>query len=453
MIVKLKKGLDIKLAGTPHPINAGVVRSENYTVYPSDFVGFAAKPAVREGDKVVAGSPLLYDKKRPEIKIVSPVSGEVIAVNRGEKRRLTEIVIHSDGKNKEMIFNTKDANSPEILKSLLASAGIFAFIRQRPYDIIASPTDIPRDIFVTAFSSAPLAPNTDFIIKGNEDDFQSGLDALAKLTSGKVHLGIRFDSKSNVLQDAKNVEVTRFDGPHPSGNVGVQINNVKPVNKGEIVWTTDFQAVIFIGRLLNRGIVDFSRPVALTGSEIKEDERCYVTALPGVAVSEWLTPRLKSDSAHLRVISGNVLTGINAGIYGSLHYFDNQISVIPDGYDKNEFLGWILPGPDKYSVAWSFLSRFIDIFRRKEYVIDARIKGGKRAMIFSGEWENVLPMDILPEYLIRAIITFDIEKMENLGVYEIAPEDFALCEFVDTSKMELQKIVREGLDLLYKEMN
>ncbi|MDR0685912.1 MAG: Na(+)-translocating NADH-quinone reductase subunit A [Dysgonamonadaceae bacterium] len=454
MTVKIKKGLDVKLSGSPRQTETENISSQNYAVHPDDFPGFTAKTAVKEKDTVKIGSPLLYDKYRPYMKIVSPVSGTITAVNRGEKRRLINITIHNDGKNDQIKFNTANAKTPEKIKEILAQAGLFAFIKQRPYDIIANPTDVPRDIFVSAFSSAPLAPNPDFIIKKQEEEFQCGLNTLASLTPGKIYLAINNKIKNTALRKAKNVEIVEFNGPHPAGNAGLQINRIKPINKGETVWTTDLQAVAYIGQFMKNGAIDLNRPVALTGPEVKPNERRYFKTLPGVAINEWLKNRLASDEKYLRIISGNVLTGTNIGAQGYLRYGDNCITVIPEGNNKNEFLGWISPGINKYSVSTSFISRIIDIFRRREYSIDARIKGGKRAMIMSEEWDKVFPMDdILPEYLIRAIITSNIEKMENLGIYEVAPEDFALCEFVDTSKMELQKIVREGLDKLYKEMN
>jgi Na+-transporting NADH:ubiquinone oxidoreductase subunit A len=449
MTIKLKKGLDIPLDGKSGAVVRGAVQSGDYTVCPGDFAGFTPKASVRQGDTVKAGSPVLYDKYHPDVKIVSPVGGEVVAVNRGEKRRLLSIVIRKSA-DAGAAEKVDIAGNPAIR---LANAGLFAFIRQRPYDIVANPADVPRDIFVTCFSSAPLAPDPDFIIKGQEEDFQRGLDILAGLTSGKVFLGISGKTESNAFRQAKNVEIVEFDGPHPSGNAGVQINRIKPVNKGETVWTLDLMGAVYIGRFIKNGVADFRRTVALTGTEIKPAYRAYYECLPGVSLEDFLKDKIAGKAEHTRIISGNPLTGKNTGINGSLGYSDTQITAIPEGDTENDFLGWISPGVNKYSVAQSFASRFLDIFRRREYSIDARIKGGKRAMIMSEEWDKVFPMDILPEYLIRAIISFDIEKMENLGIYEVAPEDFALCEFVDTSKMELQKIVREGLDKLYKEMN
>jgi Na+-transporting NADH:ubiquinone oxidoreductase subunit A len=436
--IKIKKGLNINLKGKPQAVKKHVVLSQDYTLFPDDLPGFIPKIAVKQGDAVQVGTPVLFDKNRPEIKIVSPVSGEVIVVNRGEKRKLWTIVIRSDGKNDGANFGKKDIKSlsPETIKSILAEAGMMPFIRQRPYDIIADPKDTPRDIFVPGFYSTPLAPDLDFILKDQEEDFQTGLDALATLTSGKVYLGISITTRNTCLKNARNVEIITFEGPHPSGNAGVQANHIRPVSKGDIIWTIDPANVLFIGRLFNKGLIDFSRWIALSGSEIKPEERAYYSMLPGTNIEEWIKNRTESTGEHLRYISGNVLTGTMIPINGSLHIYDNQVTVIPEGDETHELFGWMKP---------AFPSG-------KEHTLDARIKGGRRAMIMSNEWDKVFPMDILPEFLIRAILTSDVEKMENLGIYEVAPEDFALCEFVDTSKMELQAIVRNGLDWLYKEM-
>ena len=452
-IIKIKKGLDIKLKGRPQAIKKQTVYSQDYTLFPDDFQGFIPKVAVKQGDKVQVGTPVLFDKNRPEIKIVSPVSGEILAVNRGEKRKLLNIVIRSDEKDTGENFGKKEIKSlsPETIKSILAEAGIMVFIRQRPYDIIADPKDTPRDIFIPGFYSTPLAPDLDFILENQEEDFQTGLDALAAVTSGKVYLGIRAATRNNCLKNARNVETIIFEGPHPAGNAGVQANHIQPLSKGDVVWTVNPAHVLFIGRLFNKGNIDFSRWVALAGSEIKPEERAYYSMLPGTGIEEWIKNRTITCE-HLRYISGNVLTGTSIPCDGSLHAYDNQLTVIPEGDQTHEFFGWISPGFDKFSVNRSFPSFLFKLFSKKEYTIDARIKGGRRAMIMSNEWDKVFPMDILPEYLIRAILTSDVEKMENLGIYEVAPEDFALCEFVDTSKMELQAIVRKGLDWLYAEM-
>jgi len=453
-VIKIKKGLDINLKGKPQAIKKQAVLSQDYTLFPDDFQGFTPKLAVKQGELVCVGTPVMFDKDHHEIKIVSPVSGEVIAVNRGEKRKLLNVIIRSDGKNTPENFEKKEIKSlsPETIKSILAETGIMVFIRQRPYDIIANPKDTPRDIFVSGFYSSPLSPDLDFILENQEEDFQTGLDALAAVTSGKVYLGIRNTTRNVCLKNARNVETIIFEGPHPVGNAGVQANQIRPVSKGEVIWTVDPANVLFIGRLFNKGIIDFSRWVALTGSEVKPEERAYFSMFPGTNIEKFIENRVESNGRHLRYISGNVLTGTSIGSDGSLHAYDNQLTIIPEGDQTHEFFGWIISGLNKFSANRSFLSFFTNLFHKKEYTIDARIKGGRRAMIMSHEWESVFPMDILPEFLIRAILAFDVEKMENLGIYEVAPEDFALCEFVDSSKMELQTIVRDGLSWMWKEM-
>lgn len=331
------------------------------------------------------------------------------------------------------------------VKEMLLNAGLFAFIRQRPYDVVADPTVAPRAIFVSAFDTNPLAPEFELALSGEEANFQTGLDALAKMA--KTYLSISVNQKSPALTQAKNVEVTVFDGPHPAGNVGVQINHIAPVNKGETVWTIDPQAVIFIGRLFNTGHVDFTRTVAVTGSEVLKP--AYVKLKVGALLTGVFENNVTKDKA-LRYISGNVLTGKQISANGYLGAFHSQLTVIPEGSDVHEMLGWIMPRFNDFSTSRSYFSWMMG--KKKEYVLDARVKGGERHMIMSNEYDHVLPMDILPEYLIKAIIAGDIDRMEALGIYEVAPEDFALCEFVCSSKMELQRIVRDGLDMLRREM-
>ncbi len=445
-VIKIKKGLDINLKGKASEVMLSGGKSASYAIVPDYYSGILPKVVAKVGDKVKAGSVLMIDKNRPEIKFVSPVSGEVAAVNRGEKRKVLSIVVTPDAQNEYEDFGKKSVSSlnAEQVKETLLNAGMWPFIKQRPYDIVASPAETPRDIFVTAFNSAPLAPNFDFIVKGQEADLQAGLDALSKLTNGKVYVGVKAGSSVKL----NGVEVVGFEGPHPAGNVGVQINHIKPVNKGEVVWTVNATDVILMGRVFNKGIADFSRLVAVTGSEATE--RGYVKVVAGCTIESILGGKVL-DNGHVRMISGNVLTGTKVSMNDYLGAYDCQVTVIPEGDDVHELFGWAVPGFNKYSTSHSYLTWLIG--RGKEYVMDARIKGGKRAMIMSNEYDKVFPMDILPEYLLKAIITFDIDKMENLGIYEVAPEDFALCEFVDTSKIELQKIVRNGLNLLYKEMN
>ena len=445
-VITIKKGLDINLKGKASETMLNVGKSASYAIVPDYYTGILPKVLVRPGDKVKAGSALMVDKNRPEIKFVSPVSGEVAAVNRGEKRKVLSIVVTPDAQIEYEDFGKKNVASlkAEEVKETLLNAGMWPFIKQRPYDIVASPSDSPRDIFVTAFNSAPLAPNFDFLVKGQEADLQAGLTALSKLTNGKVYVGVKKGSAVKVT----GVETVEFDGPHPAGNVGVQINHIKPVNKGEVVWTVNATDVILMGRLFNKGVADFTRLVAVTGSETTQQG--YVKVIAGCTIESILGDKVKAGE-HLRLISGNVLTGTKVSMDSYLGAYDCQVTVIPEGDDVHEFLGWGTPGFGKYSTSHSYFTWLVG--KGKEYVIDARIKGGKRAIIMSNEYDKVFPMDIMPEYLLKAIITFDIDKMENLGIYEVAPEDFALCEFVDTSKIELQQIVRNGLNLLYKEMN
>jgi Na+-transporting NADH:ubiquinone oxidoreductase subunit A len=445
-LIKIKTGLDINLKGKAPKEFFDVGKSESYAIVPDDYVGITPKALVREGDSVKAGTPLMMDKSRPEIKFVSPVSGVVTGVNRGEKRKILSITVKPDEQMEFEPFDIKDVSSydAEGLKALLLATGMWPYVKQRPYDRIANPWDTPRDIFVTAYNSAPLAPDFDFVVKGWEAALQVGLSALSGLTGGKVYFGV---GQGSALREMKDVEVVELSGPHPVGNAGVMINHIKPVNKGEVVWTLHAADVLMIGRMLKEKKIDFTKVIALTGSEFR---KCgYTKVIAGCSISSIVNGNV--SEGHVRLISGNVLTGTKVRPEDYLGVYDYQLTAIPEGDDVDEFIGWASPGFGKFSVSHTYLSWLCG--KKKEYVLDARIRGGKRAMIMSNEYDKVFPMDILPEYLLKAIIAFDIDKMENLGIYEVAPEDFALCEFVDTSKIEIQKIVRNGLDLLYKEMH
>ena len=445
-VVKISKGLNINLKGAPVQELTSVAEPKLYALMPSDFTRVTPKVVVKPEDSVKAGDPLFIDKNIPELQFVSPVSGTVVAVNRGERRRVLSVVVESDGKFESVEYKAKDVLSltPEEVKADLLKAGLFAFIRQRPYDVIADPKDAPRAIYVSAFDSKPLAVNFEFALKGNEEDFQTGLDALSRIAP--VHLGICACQKSTALVVAKNVKTTAFKGPHPAGNVGVQINKTAPVNKGEIVWTIGAEEVIFIGRLFNKGKVDFTRTIALAGSEVKNPS--YSKVVLGAQLTNIVAGRL-DNKYELRIIDGNVLTGKKTTADGFLGAFSTEVTVIPEVMGGDELLGWAAPRFGMYSTSRSYFSWLAP---SRKYTIDARIKGGERHMIMSNEYDKVFPMDIYPEYLIKAIITGNIDKMEQLGIYEVAPEDFALCEFVDSSKLELQRIVREGLDKLRAEM-
>ncbi len=449
-VIRIKKGLDINLKGKAKEIYAKAQMPELFSVRPDDFHGIKPKTVVKEGDQVKVGSVLFYDKTNPDLKVVSPVSGEVIAVNRGERRKVLDIRVKSDGQFASENFEKgkPSSMSKEQVKEALLNAGFFAFIKQRPYDVIANPNDAPKAIFISGFDTAPLAPNYDFIMVGRDEEFQLGVDALAKISGAKVHIGINVDNASKLFKKAKGsyVELHEFEGPHPAGNVGVQIHHVDPINKGDIVWTVNAQDVAMIGKAFLTGAIDFSRSIALAGSCVKNPAYCKMVY--GASIANIVENNIEGD--NVRYISGNPLTGMQIPADGFLGAFDSQVTVIPEGDKNDEFLGWIMPRFKKFSVNRSYFSWLLG--GSKEYDIDTNINGGQRAFIMSGEYDKVFPMDIYPEFLLKAIIAQDIDKMEQLGIYEVAPEDFALCEFVCTSKIETQRIVREGLDFLRKEL-
>ena len=445
-VIKLRKGLDINLKGKAAGTYTAMKSPGFYALVPDDFPGITPKVVVKEQEYVMAGGPLFVDKNHPELKFVSPVSGVVTSVERGSRRKVLNIIVEEATEQDYEEFGKKDVSSMDAdsVRTSLLDAGLFAFIRQRPYDIIANPTNSPKAIFISAFDSHPLAPDFEFALKGEEANFQTGLDALAKIAN--VYLNIHIKQRNSQLAAMRNVTLTAFDGPHPAGNVGVQINHIDPVVKGETVWTLDPQAVLFIGRLFNTGRVDFTRTVAVTGSEVLHPAYCKLQV--GALLTSVFAGNV-TRGKELRYISGNPLTGKQVSQNGFLGAFHNQLTVIPEGDDIHEMLGWIMPRFKQFSANRSYFSWLMG---KKEYTLDARVKGGERHMIMSGEYEKVFPMDILPEFLIKAIIAGDIDRMEALGIYEVAPEDFALCEFVCSSKMELQHIVRAGLDRLRVEM-
>ena len=448
-VIRTKKGLDIRLRGRADEAQVlSVAPSVLYALQPSDFVGVVPKLMVKEGDNVKVGTALFVNKACTSVSFPSPVSGRVVLVKRGQRRKIEAIVVESDGKDEAVEYGIKDPmklDGTEVLDALLQS-GLFGFVRQLPYAVSALPTIQPKAIFVSALRDMPLAANFEVELQGQEAVFQNGLNALSRIAP--VHLGIGVKQHSAALRDAKNVEVTAYDGPCPAGNVGVQINHVSPVNKGEVVWTVDPTAVIFIGRLFAKGRVDLSRVVALAGSEVKTP--AYYRTVVGAQLLSILEGKLVESPRNQRIINGNVLTGSATDKDGFLAALSAEITVIPEGDDVNEAFGWIMPRLNQFSANRSYFSWLCG---KKEYAADARVKGGKRHCIMSGEYDKVFPMNIFPEYLVKAIIAGDIDKMEELGIYEVAPEDFALAEFVCSSKMELQRIVREGLDKLRKEEN
>ena len=437
-VIKLRKGLDINLKGKATKETATVKCPGEYALVPDDFHGVKPKVVVKEGDAVKAGDALFVDKLHPEVKFVSPVSGTVSQVERGDRRKLLSIRVKADEKQEARQFDVKGD-----VKTLMLESGVFAFLRQRPYDVVANPDDKPKAVFVSAFNSMPLSQDFEYVLQGQEAEFQAGISALAKL--GKVYLGVSAKQTAKALTEAKDCEVNIFDGPAPAGNVGVQINHVSPINKGEVVWTMGAEEVIFLGRLLKNGTVDFTRTIALAGSEVKAPK--YYKVKVGQKLNTLLDGTIHAEGA--RIINGNVMTGLKTTAEGFLGAHATEVNVIPEGDHADEMLGWIMPRFNTFSTHRSYFSWLFG--KKREYVIDARIKGGERHMIMSGEYDKVFPMDIYAGYLVKAIIAGDIDRQEALGIYEVAPEDFAIAEFVDSSKLELQRIVREGLDILRKE--
>ncbi|MFN3555671.1 MAG: Na(+)-translocating NADH-quinone reductase subunit A [Bacteroidales bacterium] len=448
-IIKIKKGLNIPLAGEAERILNTAPRSAFYAVCPPDFHGLTPKMLVREGDKVKAGSPLFFDKYNEKILFTSPVSGTFSELVRGEKRRILKVVIQADDTDEWIDFGAVSPESitrDQIVEKLLQS-GLWPALRQRPYAVVANPEQTPKAIFVSAFDSAPVAADADFIVNGQEAEFQTGLDALRKLTPGKVHLGVHAQAtKSQVFLNARGVQINTFSGPHPAGNVGIQIHHVDPVNKGEVVWHVGVQHVIAIGRLFMKGIYDASAIVALAGPEVLNPR--YYRVIAGAQIKEITAGNLRvEEDLRQRIISGDALSGTKVAANDFLRFYHNLITVIPEG-DKPEILGWIMPNLDKFSVSRSFPAFLMPW---KKFRLNTNIRSGERPFVVTGLYEKVLPMDIMPMPLLKSIMINDIDMMEKLGIYEVAPEDFALCEYVCPSKIEIQQHIREGLDNLQKE--
>lgn len=444
-VVKLSKGLDIHLRGTAEKSKLPSDACVEAALSPQWFEGVVPKVVVHEGDRVKAGDALFVNKQYPDVRFTSPVSGVVTSIVRGDRRRVLKIVVKADAKTEYVDYGVRNVDelTAESLVALLAESGLLGYFNQLPYAVSVNTNDLPKSIFVSALRDKPLAADFEYELIGNENDFQTGLTALSKIA--KTHLGIGREQSAECLRSAKNVDITVFDGPCPAGNVGVQVNHIDPVNKGEIVWTVDPTTVIFIGRLLNTGKVDLRRTIAIAGSEVKKP--AYMDVVVGQKISEIVKGNLKGEQKE-RIINGNVLTGSKCSEDDYLDAHASEITVIPEGDNADEMFGWIMPRFKEFSVSHSYFSW---LNKNKEYTLDARIKGGKRNIIMSGEYDKVLPMDIYAEYLIKAIIVGDIDKMEALGIYEVSPEDFALAEFVDSSKLELQQIVRQGLDMLRRE--
>ncbi len=449
-VIHLKKGLDINLQGAAEKVLIAAPLAQEYALTPDDYIGVVPKLLVKVDDTVKAGTPLFFDKKHPEILFTSPVSGVVTAINRGEKRKILNIVVRPSEERQYEEFAIPGELTASSLKELMLKSGLWPFVIQRPYGIIADPADTPRDIFVSGFDSAPLAADFDFILQTSGDDFAAGIEAVKCLTPGNVHLGLSEESHSKTFAKLEDkVRIDTFSGPHPAGNVGVQIHHIAPVNKGETVWTMDVHSLIFLGRLLRTGRLDMSKVVALAGACVEKPR--YYRIISGARVDSILSGALKpvGEGRSVRVISGNVLTGKKISQDGFVSFYANTVTVIPEG-DYHELFGWIAPRFNKFSMSHSYFSWLTP---KKSYNLDTNLNGGQRALVVSGQYEKVLPMDIYPVYLIKAILAGDIDKMENLGIYEVIEEDLALCEFVCTSKTDVQQIVRQGIDLLIKELN
>ncbi|XOV68938.1 MAG: Na(+)-translocating NADH-quinone reductase subunit A [Fluviicola sp.] len=447
--VKLRKGLDIRLLGAANKVKTDVPMPKVVSIKPTDFHGLTPKMVVKEGETVKAGQPIFYDKYEEVIKYVSPVNGTLKAIVRGAKRRIMEVQIDV-ADSQDFDGGTPidvSAMSGEQVKETMLSAGLWPFVKQRPIDVVADPNQTPKAIFISAFDSAPLAPDFDFVLHGKNKDFQAGLDAIAKLTEGTVHLTLNGKMPADAtFTEAKGVQINKISGKHPAGNVGTQIHHIDPINKGEFVWVVNAQDVAIIGRYFLSGKFIPKRTIALAGSEVKDPN--YMDVIIGTNVADILKDRITSD--NVRIISGNVLTGEKIESDGYLGFYDNQITVIPEG-DQYKFVltkGWLGPGFDKFSNSRLFPTFLIG---NKKYRLDTNLNGEERAFVVTGELEKVFPFDIYPMQLVKAAITDDIDNMEALGIYEVAPEDFALCEYVCTTKINIQDKIRNGLDLIQEE--
>lgn len=441
--ITIRRGYDIKLEGAAEKSVTDIPASDVIAIKPPDFLAVIPKLLVETGDEVLAGQPIFFDKNRPNLRFASPVSGEIADVVRGEKRRIMEIRIIPDKNGMRYVeFPKSDPASlsrEQIIERLLES-GCWNYIRQRPYSLIANPEDTPKAIFVSCFDSAPLAPDLDFIKDFEKENLQAGIAALTKLSADKVHLGLKAGQQESDFPGTHVLNHHFFKGPHPAGNVGIQIHHVDPIQKGDTVWYVNLQDLLIIGRLFREGRYRADRLVALTGSSVTWPH--YLRVMTGQRMSDLVGGRLKV--AHSRVIQGNVLTGQTSSADDFLSFYENQITAIPEG-DQPEFLGWLLPGFGKLSLSRTYFSW---LFPNRTYNLDTNMHGEERAFVMTGQYDKVLPMNIYPVFLLKAILAKDIERMEALGIYEIAEEDFALCEFVCTSKIDVQKIVAEGLEYI-----
>ncbi len=443
--IRIKKGLDIKLVGEAKQVTTELPLGSVFAVRPSDFHGVIPKILAKEGTEVKAGEALFHSKSDERILFPSPVSGKITEIVRGARRKVLEIKITTNGTQDYKSFDKVDVSSMsgEEVKNHLFASGCWPFIKQRPYDVVANPNQAPKAIFVSGYASGPLAANYDYVLEGKQEELQVALTALTKLTEGKVHVSV--GSSKSPLAKLKEIEVHHVSGPHPIGNVSTQIAQVNPINKGEVVWVVRPQDLVVIGELLLTGKLNLKRTIAVTGSKINEPK--YVTAFAGAQIGDIVKGNLNNDNT--RVISGDVLSGLQEGEEGFLGYYDNQITAIPEG-DDYEFFGWNKPIFNKISTSRALT--FSWLTPKKKYDLNTNTNGEHRAFVVTGAYEEVFPLDIYPMQLLKACMYKDLDEMEGLGAYEIAPEDFALTEFICVSKQPHQKIIREGLDLMREEL-
>ncbi len=447
--IRLKGGLNIPISGEAALQTSAAVKPDVVAICPDDFKGLVPRLLVREGDKVLAGSPVLADKQCADILITSPVSGTVAQVVRGDKRKLLAVLVKADEAQQCVDFGVMKPSQADAaaIKARLLESGLWASLVQRPYGILANPEIQPKAIFVSAFSTAPLAANTEFVLAAEVDNIQTGIDALAKLTPGGVHIGLSADNYSGTpFHRLENVIQHVFSGKHPAGNVGIQISHISPIRKGETVWTVSMLMLAAIGKLLNTGKLNLARKVAVTGPVAKSP--AYVDALPGIAMKQ-LSAFYDNAAGDVRFVSGDALSGKNVGEDGYLGFFDNQVTLLHEGTER-ELLGWAKPF--RFNQFSSSRAYFSWLCPKKKYAMDTNTHGGPRAFVVSDVYSKVLPMDIFPVYLIKACLAGDLDKMEKFGIYEVLPEDLALCEYVDPSKNDIQAILEAGIDKMIKEM-
>ncbi len=445
--IRIRKGLNINLVGAAEQTTAKAVLSNVYAINLEDFHGITPKMLVKQGAEVKAGEPLFFNKSDETMLFVSPVSGELVEIKRGARRKILSLKILAD-KTQSIVehggFDTEKATSAEV-KAHLLKTGCWPFIKQRPYDIIANPDTNPKSIFISGYTTAPLAADCDYVLQGKEKELQAAITALGKLTPGKVHVSVGANS-SSPLAGLNGIELHKVSGPHPAGLVGTQINKLDPINKGEVVWTVSPQDLVVIGELLLTGKFNAERKIALAGSSVKAPK--YYTTKIGAEIATFLYASGVNND-NFRVINGDVLTGAKSRPDGHLGFYNNTVTAIPEG-DDYEMFGWALPVFNKVSTTRALTFSWLN--PKKKYDLNTNTNGEHRAFVVTGQYEEVFPLDIFPMQLLKACMIKDLDEMEQLGLYEVAPEDFALTEFICISKQPHQKIIREGLDLLYKEI-